>query len=101
MAAFNQNWVRPLWLTALLVCAATPIRPQSASGSLIGKLTDLRSAPLAGATIVLRNQSSGAEIRTPTAPDGAYRFTALDAGKYSLEANSAQLGHGQLTGILV
>ena len=71
------------------------------SGSLAGRLTDLHSAPLAGVSVALRNQATGAEVRTTTAKNGAFRFASLDAGEYTLEAGAAQLGHGQLEGILI
>ncbi|HVN94774.1 MAG TPA: carboxypeptidase regulatory-like domain-containing protein [Terracidiphilus sp.] len=71
------------------------------SGSLAGRLTNLRSAPLAGVTIVLRNQSTGGETRTTTAKNGAFHFASLYAGEYTLDADAANLGHGRLEGILI
>ena len=71
------------------------------SGSLAGRLTDLHSAPLAGVTLVLRNQATGAEIRTSTSRNGVFRFPSLDAASYTLDADAANLGHGRLEGIVV
>ena len=71
------------------------------SGSIAGRLTDLHSAPLAGATVVVRNAATGAETRTVTAKNGSYRVGGLAAGEYTLDAESAQLGHGRLEGIYV
>jgi len=71
------------------------------SGSLTGRLTDLHSAPLAGVSVVLRNQATGAEVHATTTKNGAFRFASLDAGAYTLEAEAAGLGHGRLEGILV
>ncbi len=71
------------------------------SGALSGRLTDLRSAPLAGVTVILCNQSTGAEMRTTTGKKGAYRFAAVEPGAYSLRAESEQLGRGQLEDIEV
>lgn len=82
--------------TALLSPAASG---QEAPGSLAGRLTDLRSAPLAGVTLVLRNNATGAQMRTITAKNGVYRFTGLNAGEYSLEAENAQLGRGRVDDI--
>jgi hypothetical protein len=70
-------------------------------GSLTGKLTDLHSAPLEGVTVVVRNEATGAEARATTARNGTYRFTGLDSGEYTLEAESPQLGRGQVEGIFV
>ncbi len=89
-------------LAVFLLGIGVPIRAQSArTGSLTGKLTDLHSAQLAGATVVLRNQATGAQMRTTTAKDGAYRFIALEPGEYVIEAETAQLGRGRLDGILI
>ncbi|HEV2215671.1 MAG TPA: carboxypeptidase-like regulatory domain-containing protein, partial [Terracidiphilus sp.] len=102
MAGVKRGWVKPLAVAVLLFGAGMHARPQSApSGSLTGKLTDLHSTPLAGATVILRNQATSAEVRTTTARNGDYFFTALEAGEYSIEADSEQLGRGLLRGILV
>jgi len=70
-------------------------------GSIAGRLTDLRSAPLAGATVVVRNEATGATQRTITARNGSYRFQGLEAGEYTLEAENERLGTGRLDGIVV
>ena len=72
MVRETPNWVKSLAVAVLLLCTRVPVSAQS-GGSLTGKLTDLHSSPLAGATVVLRNQSTGAETRTITAKDGVYR----------------------------
>ena len=102
MAGEKRNWVKPLAVAVLLFSAGMPARAQSSPrGSLTGRLTDLHSAPAPGATVVLRNHATGAEAHTITASDGVYRFSALEAGEYIIEADSTQLGHGRLNGIVV
>ena len=122
MAEARRNWVRWFLLGALCLSAHAPDFAQSnlaqstpadsppqhsiqiqapQSGSLSGRLTNLHSAPLASVSIVLRNESTGAEVRATTARNGAFRFASLDAGEYTLDADAAQLGHGRLGGILV
>jgi len=117
-----QNRIHWLLLAALCLGAHTPAPAQSdpaqsnpaqsppqhfveiqspQSGSLAGRLTDLHSAPLAGVTLVLRNQATGAEIRTNTSKNGVFRFPSLDAASYTLDADAAKLGHGRLEGIVV
>jgi hypothetical protein len=71
------------------------------SGSLAGRLTDLQSAPLAGVSVILHNQATGAESRVVTGKNGSFRIAGLEAGEYTLEADGPQLGHGRLEGILV
>ena len=88
-------------LLAVVGAAQVAVAQSAQSGSLAGRLTDLYSAPLEGVPVVLRNQATGAETRATTAKNGSYRFIGLDVGEYTLEAESPQLGHGRLDGILV
>jgi hypothetical protein len=73
---------------------------QTPTGALAGRLTDVHSRPLDGATVVLRSESTGAETRTITGKNGSYRFAGLAEGAYTLEAESA-LGRGRLEWIYV
>jgi hypothetical protein len=94
-----------LWSTGLLLFAQStpaPTDSNTSPGSLTGRLTDLYSKPLEGVTVILRAQASGAEVaRTVTAKNGGYRFSKLAQGEYSLEAESTQLGRGQLESIYI
>ena len=112
MAGLGCNWTKSLVVAVLLVGTAMLVYAQSdkeaqssqnaSSGSLAGKLTDLHSKPLEGVTVVLRNQATGAVAsRATTKKNGAYRFSGLAPGEYTLEAESAQLGRGQVDGIVV
>jgi hypothetical protein len=71
------------------------------TGSLCGRLTDLHSKPLADAILLARNQETGAEASATTAKSGAYCFSALPAGSYTLTAENPLLGRGQLSDIPV
>jgi Carboxypeptidase regulatory-like domain len=104
MAGAWRSWALLLVTTVLLTGAARVVYAQSAAtqpetGSLDGKLTDLHSAPLSGVEVVVRNEATGAEMRTMTARNGGYRFTGLAAGIYTLTAESGQLGRGEVGGI--
>lgn len=111
MVERRRSWIWPLATAVLLAGAAAPLLAQSplravvihapATGSISGKLTDLHSGPLAGATVIVRNQATGAEVRAITSRSGAYRFASLAPGQYTLEAESARLGRGSLEGIEV
>jgi Carboxypeptidase regulatory-like domain len=88
--------------SVLILTVALPAFAQSPPlGALAGKLTDLQSRPVDGATLVLRNAATGAEARTTTRKDGGYRFSGLAPGEYSLEADSPRLGEGHISGIFV
>ena len=112
MVVGRRSRTGPLAAAVLLAYAAAPllaqsklaqsrvriVRPEGLS-SLSGKLTDLRAAPLAGATVILRDEATGAEVRTRTARNGTYRFPSLPPGKYTLMAETAKLGRGTFRGI--
>jgi hypothetical protein len=112
MAGLGCDWTKTLAVAVLLIgmgrlgFAQLDQEAQSSqsasSGSLAGKLTDLHSKPLGGVTVVLRNQATGAEAaRATTTKNGAYRFSGLAPGEYTLEAESPLLGRGQVEGIVV
>ncbi|MGA2809721.1 MAG: carboxypeptidase-like regulatory domain-containing protein, partial [Terracidiphilus sp.] len=115
MAGAGRSWMKRLALAVLLAGAgtlgyaqsapaqSTPIQPvQSAfTGALSGRLTDLHSRPMDGATVVVRNQATGAESRTTTTKNGTYRFNGLEPGEYTLDAESPELGRGQVADIVV
>src|ERR1700729_2573474 len=93
-------WTKTLARAALLIAVAnTVVLAQSSSGSLAGKLTDLYSKPIEGASLTLRNQATGAELRATTAKGGVYRFQGIEPGDYTLEALSPRLGRGSVSGI--
>jgi len=110
MAGLECRWTKALAIAVLLMGAGTVNLAQSAetrsvqtarAGALRGRLTDLYSKPLVGVPLRLRNQATGAEARTTTTKNGAYEFSGLEPGEYTLEAESLQLGRGQLEGIVV
>ena len=94
---------KSLWCLALALLAGAGRYAwgQTPAGSLSGKLTDLHSRPLAKATVVIRNQATGEEVRATTSRGGAYRFESLQPGEYVLEASVASQGEGRLDGIVV
>jgi hypothetical protein len=83
------------------VAAGAQTAGNEAGGSLTGKLTDLHSTPLDGATVVVRNEATGAEARGTTGKNGSFRFSGLEPGAYTVLAESPQLGRGRLEGVVV
>jgi len=102
----ERSWTKSLARVALLIAliasgASRSGFAQSPTGSLTGKLTDLYSKPLENASLTLRNQATGAELRTTTTKGGNYSFKGIEPGDYSLDALSLRLGHGSVNGIEV
>ncbi|MFP5236131.1 MAG: carboxypeptidase regulatory-like domain-containing protein [Acidobacteriota bacterium] len=85
----------------VLAAAALWTAAQAGTGSLAGTLTDLESHPAANATVILHNKATGSAFEAATARNGRYRFAALPPGEYWLEARSAALGEGTLSGLVV
>ena len=100
MAEAGRGWVWAGLLAVLLVCMGAAAEAQT-GGVLAGKLTDLHSAPLNGATVVVRNEATGAESRGITQKNGSFRFTGLEPGAYTVEAEIPELGRGRLEGVVV
>ena len=88
-------------LVFILALPALAQSPAAATGGLSGKLTDLHSRPVDGATLVLRNAVTGVEARTTTTKQGGYRFNGLPPGEYTLQADSPRLGEGRIAAIFV
>jgi len=105
MAGARWDWKTPLAMAALFVCATTVGFAQTSAdrqtGSLTGRLTDLYSNPLIGARVTVRNRTTGTEAHAISQKNGSYRFSGLEPGEYSLDAESPLRGHGQVEGIVV
>lgn len=89
---------------ALLLLACVPPFIYAQPGPLAsfsGKLTDLHSNPVSNATVVLRSSATGLQFTTVTAHGGAFHFSSLQPGEYSLRAASPALGLGSVQGILI
>jgi len=103
----EQTWARLLAKAVLLLvfgasaisCAFSQQAP-AGSGSLSGKLTDIRSTPLENVTVTLRNANTGSQVETTTARGGRYNFTGLAQGEYSITATGPE-GTGKAGGIFV
>jgi hypothetical protein len=63
---------------ACLACGIATAQSEIKTGSLSGRLTDLWSHPVAGATVVLRNEATGAEARLQTGATTLRAFPPAD-----------------------
>ena len=89
-----SNIVLNLILMALLVnpLGSILLRAQNTEGTVLGTVKDPSGAVVAGATVHLRNQGTGAERSAVTDMNGDYRFTNSEVGSYvlSIEASGFQ-----------
>ena len=91
LKALKRVQVAALPIVALLLSTAVS-HAQSTNGSLTGTVDDASGAVIPGATVVLKNVSSGDERRTVTNNDGFFSINAVPPGDYtvSIEAKGFQ-----------
>ena len=65
---------------------------QTSKGILTGSARDQTGAVLSGATVTVRNQSTGQVRTVTTKSDGAYRVEAIDPGSYTITVSQAGFG---------
>src|SRR5215472_6137247 len=76
---------------ALIVVSLSAIGvAQELQATLTGTVTDPSGAVVAGATVLVHSQDTGADIRTVTTTEsGSYNITNLPAGRYTVTVNTA------------
>ncbi|MGO9433023.1 MAG: carboxypeptidase regulatory-like domain-containing protein [Terracidiphilus sp.] len=82
-ARFTRKCRMPLvWLTVLL--SALAARAQVDTGTILGTVTDSTGASVPGATVMLMNQATAAQLADKTTADGRFEFTPLPIGTYTV-----------------
>src|SRR5581483_1879569 len=69
---------------ALILGPATVLRAQTATGNIVGRVTDTSGAVIAGAQVTALNPEKGLTFRTVTDQEGMYRFYYLAPATYTL-----------------
>ncbi len=100
MAEAQPQW-KLIPLLAAIFLGAALLSAQKDAGTLSGRLTDDYSHPLARTRIIVRNVETGATASTITDENGNYKFKGLAPGEYTLDADSTELGHGEVEGLIV
>jgi len=87
-------------ILAVLVVAAVmapSLMAQSlVSGDIAGTVTDPSGAVVAGATVTLKSDATGATRSATTSPTGAYRFSLLSPGSYTLTVTAQGFSKAQV-----
>ncbi len=88
-------------LLAVLVVAAVmspSLMAQSlVSGDITGTVTDPSGAVVSGATVTLKNDANGASRSSVTGANGAYRFSLLPPGSYTISASAQGFSKAETT----
>jgi len=71
--------------------------PSLVSGDFTGTVTDPSGAIVPNATVTLRNNSTGQKRSTTSNNSGAYRFSLLQPGSYTVSATASGFGQAETT----
>lgn len=79
------------------VTAAKVLSSAAEGGDISGVVTDPSGAVVPGATVTLTNRKTSLAHVYVTREDGAYKFTLLETGRYSIEAEAPSFAKGEYT----
>lgn len=74
---------------AFLCVFAVAAFAQGTTSRITGVVADAAGAPIAGATVSLRQESTGAVLKTQTSDSGTYVFDLIQAGTYEVSVEKA------------
>jgi tetratricopeptide (TPR) repeat protein len=79
---YDGRHLRMIVLVALVALGFA--LPVAAQNLVVGKVTDVKGAPIEGAVVTIEQPSSGRKYETKTGKDGTYTQVGLIAGAYSI-----------------
>lgn len=87
---YDGRHLRMIVLVALVALGFA--LPVAAQNLVVGKVTDVKGAPVEGATITIEQPSSGRKYETKTSKDGTYTQVGLIAGAYTITVTKEGVG---------
>jgi tetratricopeptide (TPR) repeat protein len=87
---YDGRHLRMIVLVALVALGFA--LPVAAQNLVVGKVTDVKGAPVEGATIAIEQPSSGRKYETKTGKDGTYTQVGLIAGAYTITVTKEGVG---------
>ncbi|HET7695268.1 MAG TPA: TonB-dependent receptor [Vicinamibacterales bacterium] len=85
----------------LIAAFAAPAARAQSTASISGTVKDASGGVIPGVTIVVKNDTTGNTQESVTDTDGAYQFTALGAGSYTITASLAGFKTATAKGVRV
>ena len=84
----GMNWLKTfgIWVICGCLAAVTTASGQTTTGTILGEIRDSTGANLPGVAVVAVNQANGARREVVTDGLGAYRFSAMPPGVYTVTA---------------
>jgi hypothetical protein len=90
-------FIAGLLLAGLLFCYSA--FGQNANGTLTGTVLDPSGAVIPGATVIMKNDTSGDERRTVTNSDGFFSINAVQVGDYTVSIQAQGFEHYEQKGV--
>src|SRR5712692_1166972 len=84
----SKSWLTALMIVGLLACFQSGLA-QTVSGTITGTVVDAKSFAVAGASVTLSSEDTGAQVTQKTNQTGDFIFTAVLPGRYSVAAEMA------------
>ncbi len=97
----RRNTIGLALAVAACVWVAPRAQPQSSAGRLSGTVVDATGAAIPGASVLVRNESTGVELQLETNAAGGYTAVSLPAVLYTLEISAEGFNRQILRGIKV
>jgi hypothetical protein len=87
--------------TTLLLGSASTAAAQDYRGKVAGTVSDVNTAAVPGARVVLRNDDTGIEVVRQTDSEGRYQFDFVDPGTYTVTVELAGFKRAEQKNVLV
>lgn len=98
----NRSLSSLIWLIVLTIGYVSSTIAQTTQTSIVGVVLENGKTPLPGATVLLRNESTGFSTGTVTNAKGEYLFKELPlGGPYTVRATFVGFGEQQQTGYML
>jgi hypothetical protein len=97
-----KKFLLTLSIFALLIWISNPLAAQTTQASISGNVTDGQKKPVAGASVQVKNESTGFTAKTNTNASGEYTFKELPlGGPYTIKAAFVGMGEQTRTGYML
>src|SRR5579871_2887225 len=101
LAGFSRSSLRTIATLWLVSGFANVLRAQTATGNIVGRVTDSTEAVIAGVDVTAFNPEKGLTFRTVTDQEGIYRFYYLAPATYTLSFSHPGFASVERTGVLL
>src|SRR4051794_5506059 len=81
---FRERILRSLVVFSMIFALAGLVYPQGTRTRITGVVYDSNGAPVAGASVILKDEGTGATLTAQTGDSGNYTFDLIQPGSYEV-----------------